>query len=133
MRVAGCFVEYDGRFVILLRHSHKPDGSTWGLPGGKVEKGETDVAAIQRELYEETGLHTDTRQLEHLGSFNFISIRGEPYTYVTYRLKLQRPADIQLEANSHSAYDWVSPEECYAKDNLITDFHSLLRLIGYIH
>ena len=39
MKVVGCFLEYDGRFVIVHRHAHKVDGDTWGLPGGKVELG----------------------------------------------------------------------------------------------
>lgn len=133
MRVVGCFLEYNGKFVILLRHSHKPDGNTWGLPGGKVEAGESDTAATVRELYEETGYQPDSKQLQHIGNFDFVSSRGQAYTYVAYRLTLQQPIDIRLEAGSHSAYEWVSPEECYAKQDLITDLDSLLRLIGYVH
>lgn len=38
----GCFLEYNGRFVVLRRHSHKPDGGTWGLAGGKVGPGEEE-------------------------------------------------------------------------------------------
>ena len=55
MRVVGCFLEYDNEFVLVHRLTHKPDGSTWGLPGGKVEIHESDEDAILRELHEETG------------------------------------------------------------------------------
>lgn len=55
LRVVGCFLEYEGKFVLLHRHAHKPNGGTWGLPAGKVEPGESDTAAVLRELWEETG------------------------------------------------------------------------------
>jgi 8-oxo-dGTP pyrophosphatase MutT (NUDIX family) len=132
MRIVGCFLEYNGKFVILFRHAHKPDGSTWGLPGGKVEKGETDHEAIIRELYEETGYKADTAQLEHLGDFPFTASFGTPGVYVTYKVTVAAAHQIELEASAHSTYKWVSPEECDAMSNLITGFHELLRQAGYM-
>lgn len=132
MRVVGCFLEYQGKFVILYRHSHKPDGNTWGLPSGKVEAREDDVAATLRELQEETGYKADASELEHLGDFDFVSSRGEPLLYGTYRIRLDSPHEVQLEEQGHAEYKWVTPAECDAREDLISGFHKLLRLVGYI-
>jgi 8-oxo-dGTP pyrophosphatase MutT (NUDIX family) len=132
MRIVGCFLEYDGKFVVLYRHSHKPDGNTWCLPGGKVEAGESDQDAILRELYEETGYKAAAVDLEHIGDYNFISSRNEPFAYGTYRIVLHDIHQIQLEISAHAKYAWVTPAECDAKTNLILGFHRLLRAVGYV-
>lgn len=49
----------DGR-LLLQRRS---DNGLWGLPGGAVEYGESVVAALQREVVEETGLAVDVGRL----------------------------------------------------------------------
>ena len=41
--------------ILLLRHQ-KTEGEIWLLPGGGVQIGESLVRALQRELWEETGL-----------------------------------------------------------------------------
>jgi 8-oxo-dGTP pyrophosphatase MutT (NUDIX family) len=56
MRVVGCFLEFDTKFVILSRHSHKPDGNIWGLPSGKVEDDESDQEAICGSLKKKPAL-----------------------------------------------------------------------------
>jgi 8-oxo-dGTP pyrophosphatase MutT (NUDIX family) len=132
MRIVGCFLKYNGKFVILLRHSHKPDGDTWGLASGKVEPGETDQNAMLRELHEETGYQATEHGLEHLGDYEFVSSSGEPYVFVTYRVELKAPYQVLLETSAHSAYKWVTAEECYEKADLIPDFHKLLRQVGYV-
>jgi 8-oxo-dGTP pyrophosphatase MutT (NUDIX family) len=42
------------RYLYLLRNDAK-NPSTWGLPGGKVEPGETLLGAMERECIEELG------------------------------------------------------------------------------
>lgn len=44
------------RRVLLVRRAHPPLLRQWSLPGGRIAPGETAVAAIARELAEETGL-----------------------------------------------------------------------------
>ena len=45
----------EGR-VLLVQRKKPPYRGLWGLPGGKVEPGETPRAAAERELFEEVGL-----------------------------------------------------------------------------
>ncbi len=52
----GCFLEHDGEIVLLHRQDHKPQGNTWGTPGGKVNPGESLSDACVREVFEESGV-----------------------------------------------------------------------------
>lgn len=47
---------FDGDRVLLVKRSKAPYKGAWSLPGGRVEPGETLLAAIRREISEETGL-----------------------------------------------------------------------------
>jgi mutator protein MutT len=52
----GAVVVTPGGEVVLVRRAAEPLAGAWSLPGGAVETGETLVAAVVREVREETGL-----------------------------------------------------------------------------
>jgi 8-oxo-dGTP pyrophosphatase MutT (NUDIX family) len=124
--VASCFLEHDGKFLLLLRHDHKPQGNTWGAPAGKIENGETGVDAITREIQEETGYLADPQELTGL---QILYVRYPEYDFVyhTYRLKLARPHQVVLEPAGHKEYCWVTPQEAFSLQ-LIPDMDTVIRL-----
>lgn len=54
----GAVIIDEGR-VLLVQRGQPPLQGQWSLPGGAVEVGETLSAAVQREVFEETGLVVD--------------------------------------------------------------------------
>ena len=62
----------------ILAVSRRDDPSAFGLPGGKVDPGETPAEAAARELQEETGLiATDLKPV-------FVREEGDGYTTTTF-------------------------------------------------
>ncbi len=55
-------VIHEGR-ALLVRRANPPDAGLWGFPGGKIEYGETVEAATLRELFEETGVRAEAREV----------------------------------------------------------------------
>ncbi len=56
IRCVGAVIRDAGGRLLLIRRGHPPGEGLWSLPGGRVETGESDHAAVIREIGEETGL-----------------------------------------------------------------------------
>src|ERR1700740_1068406 len=51
----GAVIKDDQGRLLLIKRGHEPGAGLWSLPGGRIEPGETDAAALGREMREGTG------------------------------------------------------------------------------
>lgn len=56
VRCVGAVVHDEHGRLLVIRRGHPPNRGLWSVPGGRVERGETEEAAVIREVAEETGL-----------------------------------------------------------------------------
>jgi len=108
--VVGCVLEHDGRFLLLHRHDHKPQGNTWCLPGGKAEPDEGLQGAVAREVFEETGYRAPPDQFIH--SHELLVTHDEyDFVYHVFGHRLSEAHEVQVEESAHKGYRWVTLEE----------------------
>ncbi len=60
--VGGLAYDEAGR-LLLVQRANEPGRGLWSVPGGRVEPGEDDAAALVREMWEETGLRVTPGEL----------------------------------------------------------------------
>jgi 8-oxo-dGTP diphosphatase len=63
VRVVAAVVRCGGRTLITRRKDDAERGGLWEFPGGKVEAGEEEPAALRREIAEELGCAVDVGHL----------------------------------------------------------------------
>ena len=124
--VVGCFVEHNGKFLLLRRHSHKRSGDKWGLPAGKMDDGETISQAMLREIEEETGLKIPEVSVVHFDSL-YVRDGSLDIKWHMFGTRLDAKPTIKLSPHEHSEYRWVTPEEALEMD-LIHDQAESIRL-----
>lgn len=56
IRCVGAIIHDDRGRLLLVRRATDPGRGRWSLPGGRVERDESDAQALRRELLEEVGL-----------------------------------------------------------------------------
>lgn len=106
-QISTIFLEYD-KYLLLLQRCHKEDQShTWGIPGGKAEKGEEPIQTVLRELKEETQLELMPGEVQYLGH-RYARIPGWDYVVHIFHAKLNERPIVVLDPKEHSKYEWVS-------------------------
>lgn len=114
LTTVGALIRNPGGHVLLTRTHKWRD--TWGVPGGKVEYGESLKTALEREVLEETGLVL-TRSYwgpvqEAVESPEFY--RGAHFILLNF---IALAEDTQVTLNDEAQqYVWVTPEEALTYD-----------------
>ena len=107
LRVAAAIItDADGR-TLLVR---KRGSSTFMQAGGKIERGESAVDALSRELLEEVGLELDLGATEYLGSFR-ADAANEPDTVIRAEVfALTTTADL-VASDEIEELLWIDTDE----------------------
>lgn len=101
--VVAAVVRRDGKFLACQRPPEKRHGNLWEFPGGKLEPGETLLAAAQRELDEEL-----TLRVIEIGEIRFKSQDPGSNFVVNF---VDVVADGVPEAIEHTRVDWFTATE----------------------
>jgi 8-oxo-dGTP diphosphatase len=109
VEVAGCYCEHRNLFLLLKRSAHKSYGNTWGIPGGKLESGESPLDAIIREMEEETALILHPSQLSYIDKV-YIRKPEVDFIFHLFRYPFDSLPSIVLN-EEHEEFRWVSLEQ----------------------
>jgi 8-oxo-dGTP pyrophosphatase MutT (NUDIX family) len=90
------------RYLYLLRNDSKHPGA-WGLPGGKVESGETLLGGMERECIEELGSFPTYQKLIPIEKFT--SADGD-FVYHTFVCVVESEF-VPVLNNEHLGYAWI--------------------------
>ncbi len=96
-------MEFEGKLLLLLRPSTKCFPSTWGIPGGKLEKEETPLEGLLREIQEELGLRPDPSSCSHSHSL-YVRHPNMDYQLHLFHLTLDSLPSIIPNPEEHLDY-----------------------------
>lgn len=110
----------DGDRVLVAQRSGGPYDGCWELPGGKVEAGESDLAALVRECAEELGVVIAPGRF--LGEVPLDGVvGGGPRGASTMRVWAARIVSGEPVAHEHAALRWVDAGELDGLDWIAAD------------
>ena len=102
IRVVAALIKNDNKFLLAKRSTGDENVfGKWEFPGGKVESGETEELAIEREMHEEFELGVKAQK--------FITNNVCEYPNKTIDLRLYECTYLngEFKLHDHSEYVWV--------------------------
>ncbi|MFG2194987.1 NUDIX hydrolase [Streptomyces sp. NPDC048639] len=98
--VAGVVIREDGKLLAIRR----ADNGTWELPGGVLELDEALEAGVQREVWEETGIHIEVDELTGV-------YKNTTRGIVALVFRCKPTGGAERTSSESTAVDWLTPEE----------------------
>ena len=119
--VGCCYLHYQDKILLLHRQDHKAEGNRWGIPGGKLNKGEPLIEATIREVFEETGFQLEREKVHYIGKV-YIKVPNFDFEYhmIEYLPPIENPGNVKINFKEHKGFTWATPKDALKMD-LITD------------
>ncbi len=105
-------------FYLLLKRKLHWQG--WEFPKGGIEKNETKIQTVKREIKEETGLKIKKIRIYKLsGKYNYHkkfidrpNFKGQTYTLYSAEVYGSK---VKIDEREHNQFKWLEFEEAYRK------------------
>ncbi len=105
VRVVAALCTREDRFLITQRPDRGSFASYWEFPGGKVEEGEEDEAALAREMIEELGV------VVRVGALYQAAVHAYPTFVIDFRVYRCTLLEGEFRAVEVQDLRWICPSE----------------------
>ena len=111
VEVVAAYIWSRGQVLFLKRALGKSEEGLYGLPAGKINAGEERLAALMREVEEETGFNIQDYPIAHHTPV-YVTWPEKHFIYHMYEVKIPQPTPSPLlNPDEHSDFVWVTPKE----------------------
>ncbi|PWU14527.1 MAG: hypothetical protein C5B45_04230 [Chlamydiae bacterium] len=105
VEVSTVFMEYEKKLLLLQRAPHKISPGSWAIPGGKLEKNETPLEGLMREVKEELQLSPSLKSIKHIKSL-YVRHPLTDYRLHLFQWLLDSMPNITINPEEHQASLW---------------------------
>jgi 8-oxo-dGTP diphosphatase len=96
--------------ILLTKRNIPPFLGEWVMPGGKIDLGESIIAAVKREVLEEVGLEVEVQDL--LNVFEHVTPGEDNYHFIIlYYRCFPISSEIKHNVDEVEEAQWVPPAE----------------------
>jgi 8-oxo-dGTP diphosphatase len=123
--VVAAIIYFENKILCVQRPKNKLSyiSQKFEFPGGKIEQGETQKAALKRELFEELNIVTDIRSL-------FLTVVHEyPDFELTMHSYICEVQTNELILHEHIAQEWLTIKELNKLDWAAADIPIVNKLV----
>lgn len=110
-QVVTCFLYKNDKFLVVQRARNDIQHNLWGIPGGKLDKGEIPVLGLSREIMEETQITTSPQMFTLLGTARSKTPSDGEYGLYLYHASLSEEFMVRINPEEHHSFRWVTMNE----------------------
>ena len=115
IKVTGALIQKNDKYLIGRRGPNEKSPGLWEFPGGKIEKGETPIECIKRELKEELNINAEIGDLVTKYNYDYPNV-----SYLLYFFKIKSYVG-EFKIIVHDKLEWVSLNDFHKYDFLQGD------------
>ncbi|MDE5899089.1 MAG: NUDIX domain-containing protein [Treponemataceae bacterium] len=129
-RSVACIAYSEGRLLVARRKDGGDMGGRWEFPGGKLESGDDDRAAVAREMQEEFGVAAEP--VEQIASCTF-EHDGRTCAVTAYFVRLAHDGTaVPYVLAEHTEYKWIPPQDVASLHFVDSDLKLYPAVLSYL-